>query len=218
MFYLCGMSTKEKIVERALQLFNESGINKVGVREIAASLGISPGNMSYYFPKKEDLLEELQGRIVQANDAAFKSFFNNPGGIVQFLQLMQQIFNNQYKYRCLLLSLVELQRERDTNRVTYREIEQRRRNFYRNVFQTMVQYKELRATEADLDFLVSFITLAGRFWLSEAAVSFRDWTKEEIINYYLKLITKQLALFATTKGKAILANVAWAALEKESTK
>ena len=217
MRYICVMSTKEKIVERALHLFNESGINKVGVREIAASLGISPGNMSYYFPKKEDLLEELQRRIGQANDAAFKSFFAGPGGIVHFLQLMQQIFNNQYKYRCLLLSLVELQKEGNNNRANYREVEQRRRHFYRTVFQAMVTHKELRATEADLDFLVSFITLAGRFWLSESAVSFRDWTKEEIINYYLKLIARQLALFATTKGKEILANPERAALEKGGT-
>lgn len=207
------MNTKEKIVERALQLFNESGINKVGVREIATSLGISPGNMSYYFPKKEDLLEELQNRIVQANDTAFVSFFANPGSMIQFLQLMQQIFNNQYKYRCLLLNIVELQNDAHKTRVNYQEVEQRRRHFYRTVFQTMVQYKELKATEADIDFLVAFITLAARFWLSEAAVSFRDWSKTQIIQHYLQLITKQLSLFATKKGKAILADLVLTEIE-----
>lgn len=207
------MNTKEKIVARALDLFNESGINKVGVREIAASLGISPGNMSYYFPKKEDLLEELQNRIMQANDAAFQSFFANPGGMSNFLQLMQQIFNNQYKYRCLLLNIVELQNDAHKTRLNYQEIEQRRRNFYRNVFQSMVEQKELKATEADIEFLVSFMTLAARFWLSEAAVSFRNWSKEQIIQHYLQLIMKQLSLFATAKGKAILADLEFEAVK-----
>lgn len=208
------MSTKEKIVARALELFNESGINKVGVREIAASLGISPGNMSYYFPKKEDLLEELQHRIAQANDAAFDHFFANPGGMVHFLQLIQQIFNNQYKYRCLLLNIVELQNDSNKTRADYQKIEQRRRNFYRNVFQSMVEQKELKATEADIDFLVSFMTLAARFWLSEAAISFRDWSKAQIIQHYLQLIMKQLSLFATPKGKRILVDLELEAVEK----
>ncbi len=209
--YICAMSTKEKIVERALQLFNEVGIHQVGVREIANALQISPGNMSYHFPKKEDLIRELQNRLTTANDTAFKSYFEKQGGIADFIDLMRQIFHNQYQYRSLLLNLIILVHEPKDD---YHEHQQRRQRFFRNVFQTMIAQKEIKATDADLDFLVSFMSLIGRFWLSEATISFQRWEKERIMNYYLQLITKQLSLFATKKGKAVLADLALEAIEK----
>ena len=53
------MSTKEKLVSRALELFNENGIEYVGMRELAADLGMRVGNVTYYFPTKDDLVMEL---------------------------------------------------------------------------------------------------------------------------------------------------------------
>ena len=47
------MNTKDKILEKSLELFNNQGVHNVGVRDIARALEISPGNMSYHFPKKE---------------------------------------------------------------------------------------------------------------------------------------------------------------------
>lgn len=46
------MKTKERIVSKALELFNEHGIEYVGLRELAAHLGIRVSNITYYFPTK----------------------------------------------------------------------------------------------------------------------------------------------------------------------
>ena len=40
------MSTKEKLVSRALDLFNENGIEYVGMRELAADLNMRVGNVT----------------------------------------------------------------------------------------------------------------------------------------------------------------------------
>lgn len=208
------MTTKEKIITQALERFNELGINAVGVRDIAISMGISPGNMSYHFPKKEDLITELASRLRAANDAAFQDFLANTINLTNFLFLMQRIFNNQYQYRALFLGMIEIQNTQETVRNAYKKTEQPRKTFYRDSFQKLVEQQELQTTEEDLHFLVSFMSLAGRFWLSEAAISFRDAPKEAIIHYYLHLISKQLSLFATPKGKEVLANLEWADFEK----
>jgi AcrR family transcriptional regulator len=50
------MDTKEKIFKKALKFYNDQGIEYVGVRELAKELNISPGNLAYHFPKKEDLI------------------------------------------------------------------------------------------------------------------------------------------------------------------
>ena len=47
---------KEKIAYESRTLFNTYGYPKVTMRQIAAACGISVGNLTYYYPRKEDLL------------------------------------------------------------------------------------------------------------------------------------------------------------------
>ena len=90
------MKTRERIVEVAIRLFNAEGINAVGVREIARTLGISPGNLSYHFPRKEDLLVEMLTRVTAGNDRHFQKFREGRPSCESFLQVMEQVFRNQY--------------------------------------------------------------------------------------------------------------------------
>lgn len=50
---------KDAILETARQLFNRRGYNEVSMRDISKSLGISVGNLTYYYGKKEDLVEAV---------------------------------------------------------------------------------------------------------------------------------------------------------------
>lgn len=49
--------TKQKIVERSLELFVKNGYGNVSVRELAKYIGISTGLLFHYFPGKQALLE-----------------------------------------------------------------------------------------------------------------------------------------------------------------
>ena len=48
--------TKNKIARESERLFNTYGYNNVTMRRIADACGISVGNLTYHYPKKEDLL------------------------------------------------------------------------------------------------------------------------------------------------------------------
>ena len=52
-------STKEMIQQKAQELFAERGYDHVTLRDIADACGISQGNLTYHFPKKEDLVEAM---------------------------------------------------------------------------------------------------------------------------------------------------------------
>ncbi len=51
--------TKEDILITARDLFNKYGYSNISMRDIAKELNISVGNLTYYFKKKEDLIEEV---------------------------------------------------------------------------------------------------------------------------------------------------------------
>ena len=54
-----AQSTKQDIITCARRLFEQHGYNGVSMRDIARELGISVGNLTYHFKKKENLLEAM---------------------------------------------------------------------------------------------------------------------------------------------------------------
>jgi len=57
-FYICLMkvSTKEKIIKKAIDLFNKKGFAAVSLFELAKSLEMTRGNFTYHYKTKDDLL------------------------------------------------------------------------------------------------------------------------------------------------------------------
>jgi AcrR family transcriptional regulator len=54
-----GRDIRQEILQKAKELFNESGYNNVSTRDISEALGISKGNLTYHFKKKEDIMEAI---------------------------------------------------------------------------------------------------------------------------------------------------------------
>jgi AcrR family transcriptional regulator len=56
-------STRERILDIALELFNEQGYDKTSLRQIADRLGVTKAALYYHFERKEDILLELHLRL-----------------------------------------------------------------------------------------------------------------------------------------------------------
>src|ERR1700733_14123799 len=54
--------TAERILEVTLELFNRFGEPNVSTTLISAQLGISPGNLYYHYPAKDELINKLFDR------------------------------------------------------------------------------------------------------------------------------------------------------------
>ena len=57
------INRKEAICDAAAQLFNEKGYDQVSMREIAKQAGTTIGNLTYYFPKKEDIVIQIVSEL-----------------------------------------------------------------------------------------------------------------------------------------------------------
>ena len=49
--------TKERIKDKARELFNVQGMSDTSLRNIAQALGISQGNLNYHYKVKQDLVD-----------------------------------------------------------------------------------------------------------------------------------------------------------------
>lgn len=66
-------NTRERILEVSLRLFNERGYAATSLADIASSVGIAKGNLTYHFPTKYDLVVECAERARKQRQA------NQPG-------------------------------------------------------------------------------------------------------------------------------------------
>jgi AcrR family transcriptional regulator len=194
------MNTRGKILDKALEMFNERGIEYVGLRELAAILDMRVGNITYYFPTKDDLIYELSQELAQKNSEVIITAENLT--MIAFLDMMKKVFLNHVQFKCLLLSFVHLMQQNKLIKTAYKKTQRTRSATIKSNLETLATSGYLKVDqEGDLDFLVSAISLISRFWVSEAAVSFRELNTGEQIRHYLLLITKLLLPYSTPKAK-----------------
>ena len=87
--------TRRAILDMAKTLFSQQGYNAVSIGEIAGALGISKGNVTYHFKRKEDIMEALLAE-------AKPTFFQEPPRTMEeldaFLEDMEQARENYAFY------------------------------------------------------------------------------------------------------------------------
>ncbi|MBK8700746.1 MAG: TetR family transcriptional regulator [Saprospiraceae bacterium] len=194
------MKTEEKILNKALEMFNERGVEYVGMREIASVLGIRVSNITYYFPTKDDLVNRLSIELNKQNNEVM--VVNRDLTPCLFFEMLNKIFHHHVRYRCLLLSFVHLIYQNKLIAEGYKKTQNSRNialheNF--NALTTAGYLKKLKTDEMNL--MVSTIGIIVRFWVSEAAVVYTQLPPEKQISHYLKLIGGLLMPHLTVKGK-----------------
>ena len=99
--------TAERILETTLALFNRFGEPNVSTTLISAEMGISPGNLYYHFPAKDELINSLFDRYEQAlNDLLPAS--DGVCNVEDAWFFMHTLFELIWQYRFLYRDLNDL--------------------------------------------------------------------------------------------------------------
>lgn len=96
-----------KILETAIKMFNEEGYASVSIRDISKKLNISPGNLTYYYKKKNDLIKA----IFDLQYSAYKNMNLIPCSDIEGLNIIfQNIIKHQKKYAFYFNNIIEIPR------------------------------------------------------------------------------------------------------------
>jgi AcrR family transcriptional regulator len=99
------MNTRERILHISLQLFNKKGLTEVSIRDIAAELGMSEGNLRYHFRTKDDLVEALFDELADEIGGELEAGAKNGLTIQLMKDLLEHLLKKFYAYRFLLQDL-----------------------------------------------------------------------------------------------------------------
>ncbi len=101
--------TKDKIINKSIELFNEFGFSNISLFRIADELGVSPGNLTYHYNKKDDLMaavyKRFQDELAQITPP---DYYNNQ--LEEMDQQLAQFFMLQERFTFFYLDLLEIER------------------------------------------------------------------------------------------------------------
>lgn len=91
--------TKQRILNTALALFNQLGTPNASTNHIALELDISPGNLYYHYPNKEQLIEQLFSNYEEALQPLIQQTFTEPLSIEDIWFFLHLNFELALEYR-----------------------------------------------------------------------------------------------------------------------
>ncbi len=97
------LSTRERILDVALDLFIEKGFDKTSLREIAEQLGVTKAALYYYFASKEDILMALHLRLHEFGFDALSRFAEQEPTVELWADLLDQVVEQMLAHRKIFL-------------------------------------------------------------------------------------------------------------------
>ena len=119
------MSTREKILDTALRLFNKSGTAEVSTNHIAEACEISPGNLYYHFRNKQEIIRELFQRLSDAWDNGLPFPQDRGPTLADLKTIIETNYQIIWQYRFAYRELVALLRQDAALRADFLAVRQR---------------------------------------------------------------------------------------------
>ncbi|MBX7142045.1 MAG: TetR/AcrR family transcriptional regulator [Chitinophagales bacterium] len=195
------MTTKDRILESSLRLFNKEGAERVTVRSIASETGISHGNLTYHFPGKDEILYQLYLKLADEFNVLMASLQSDEVDIIQLLKSNQQAFTLFYKYRFLFLDFTHVMRKQPKIRNHYRRVIQSRKQQFRMLLNLLIEngYVKQEEVKGQYDLLHDVVFVYADFWMTSAEILF-EGKESEKIPYYNRVFQSIIIPLLTPKG------------------
>ena len=157
--------TAERILDTTLELFNRFGEPNVSTTLISAELGISPGNLYYHYPAKDELITRLFDRY----DAALTELLRAAEDVTNIEDawlFFPVLFELIWAYRFLYRDLNDLLSNNRRLETHFQFVLQRKSRAVQAVLDGIGRASALRIDHRDAEPVATAMVVVLTYWLS----------------------------------------------------
>lgn len=183
-------TTRERILDTALDLFNDKGSHQVTTNHIADAMGISPGNLYYHFKNKAHIIREILARLIDRFDSILTSDQERPSGPDLLVSFFDRSADLIHAFRFIYVELAALMNRDDQFKQMYQAIKARRAAEFELLFDAVsamgVFQRPISSQERDALFFVVWCFAEGI--LTTMHTSNIPVDKASVRDHYRKII------------------------------
>jgi AcrR family transcriptional regulator len=157
--------TAERILEVTLDLFNRFGEPNVSTTLISAELGISPGNLYYHYPAKDELINALFGRYETALNELLRAA-DNVRNVEDAWLFFHMYFELVWQYRFLYRDLNDLLSKNRKLETHFQFVLKHKQGAVRAVLDGLTRGHALRLDGRESQAIASSMVVLMTYWLS----------------------------------------------------
>jgi AcrR family transcriptional regulator len=160
------MSTRERIIDTAVALFNEAGTATVSTNHIAKAAGISPGNLYYHFRNKEAIIRAIYARLRPIWEATVSVPTDRLPTLTDLERIIDDHFRILWEYRFFYREMPALLRRDPELLASYHEVREAGLANVEGLLRIFMQVGVLDVPDPDktLPELAQIIWILADFW------------------------------------------------------
>ena len=157
--------TAERILEVALSQFNRFGEPNVSTTVIAAALSISPGNLHYHYPAKEQLINALFDRYAAELNTLLKAS-DGVRDVEDAWFFMHTLFELIWRYRFLYRDLNDLLSKNRRLETHFQSVLKNKTRSVRVLLDGMVRSGAMAIDSREMEATATSMVVVLTYWLS----------------------------------------------------
>ncbi|MDP3651750.1 MAG: TetR family transcriptional regulator [Burkholderiales bacterium RIFCSPLOWO2_12_FULL_61_40] len=157
--------TAERILEVTLELFNRFGEPNVSTTLISAELGISPGNLYYHYPAKDELINSLFDRYEKSlNDLLNAS--DDVRDVEDAWFFMHTLFELIWEHRFLYRDLNDLLSKNRRLETHFQSVLKNKTRSVKALLDSMSRAGAVRIDSREVEATATSMVVVLTYWLS----------------------------------------------------
>lgn len=198
------MNTKDKILNKALELFNSEGSSNISTNHIAKALDMSTGNLYYHFKNKESIIRTLLQRMIEEYDEVFRENFPKKEDMI-LESLLFDDTKTAIKYKLLYNELnILFKRDRELEAI-FIENQTKREKVFNDIFKFLQEKEYIQKNISDfvLNNAIKIIWYLENFRFFRYELEGRDIKSTEDLDIKEILLERLIPIYGllTDKGK-----------------
>lgn len=163
-----GQTTKDFILDTAVDLFNEQGTAAVSTNHIAEAAEISPGNLYYHFKNKEDIIRAVLDRMYEEWNAVYIVPADASFDLAVLRAALRQNFELLWRYRFFYRELGALVRRDKQLGRRHKTIQEQRQREQLALFDRLAAAEVFKwpRKRSEVEATLTIAWIVGNYWLS----------------------------------------------------